>query len=124
VTRSESPPSPSLNAAIEAARAGEQGRGFAVVADEVKKLAEESQRAAASIAALIVEIQRETEQTVEVVERSWQLTQRTAETADQGKTSFAEIAAAVESVQAQVVRIVEATNDVAGESGSPLAAAA
>jgi PAS domain S-box-containing protein len=113
-----------LNAAIEAARAGEQGRGFAVVADEVKKLAEESQRAAASIAALIVEIQRETEQTVEVVERSWQLTQRTAETAEQGKTSFAEIAAAVESVQAQVVRIVEATNDVAGESGSPLAAAA
>jgi PAS domain S-box-containing protein len=113
-----------LNAAIEAARAGEQGRGFAVVADEVRKLAEESQRAAASIAALVVEIQRETEQTVDVVERSWQLTQRTAETAEQGKASFAEIAAAVESVQAQVVRIVQATNDVAGDSGNHLAAAA
>ena len=39
-----------LNAAIEAARAGEQGRGFAVVAEEVRKLAEESQQAAATIA--------------------------------------------------------------------------
>ncbi|MEA2323456.1 MAG: methyl-accepting chemotaxis protein, partial [Solirubrobacteraceae bacterium] len=46
-----------LNAAIEAARAGEQGRGFAVVAEEVRKLAEESQSAAASIAGLVGEIQ-------------------------------------------------------------------
>src|SRR3954449_10342027 len=46
-----------LNAAIEAARAGEQGRGFAVVAEEVRKLAEESQTAAATIAELIGEIQ-------------------------------------------------------------------
>lgn len=41
-----------LNAAIEAARAGEQGRGFAVVASEVRKLAANSDSAAADISKL------------------------------------------------------------------------
>ncbi|MHB8072204.1 HAMP domain-containing methyl-accepting chemotaxis protein [Desulfosporosinus fructosivorans] len=58
-----------LNAAIEAARAGEQGRGFAVVAEEVRKLAEQSSISATQIATLIDNIQRETERTVELMEK-------------------------------------------------------
>jgi aerotaxis receptor len=50
-----------LNAAIEAARAGEAGRGFAVVADEVRKLAEQSSKQTAEIAASVQEIQRVTQ---------------------------------------------------------------
>ena len=56
-----------LNAAIEAARAGEHGKGFAVVADEVRKLAEQSLESTKSINNIIQEIQRDGEETVEVM---------------------------------------------------------
>ncbi|MGH8465106.1 MAG: methyl-accepting chemotaxis protein, partial [Pseudomonas sp.] len=69
-----------LNAAIEAARAGEQGKGFAVVAEEVRKLAEESQTAAATIAGLIGEIQAETRTAVEIVEQGAERTAQGATT--------------------------------------------
>ncbi|MED3552747.1 methyl-accepting chemotaxis protein [Cytobacillus praedii] len=58
-----------LNAAIEAARAGEHGKGFAVVADEVRKLAEQSQSSAGQIQEILQGIQRDTENSVQIMAR-------------------------------------------------------
>lgn len=58
-----------LNAAIEAARAGENGKGFAVVADEVRKLAEQSQHSAKEIFEIVQGIQKDTENTVQIMGR-------------------------------------------------------
>jgi methyl-accepting chemotaxis protein len=105
-----------LNAAIEAARAGEQGRGFAVVAEEVRKLAEESQHAAASIAELIAEIQNETTRAVDVVESGGKRTNECAATVEEAREAFERIGAAVEGVGARVSEIATAVEEIASSS--------
>jgi methyl-accepting chemotaxis protein len=102
-----------LNAAIEAARAGEHGRGFAVVADEVRKLAEESQRAASSIAGLIEEIQSETKAAVEVVQVGAQRTEQGAATVAQARAAFAQIGEHVTDMTEQVQGIAAAVQEIA-----------
>ena len=105
-----------LNAAIEAARAGEQGRGFAVVAEEVRKLAEESQHAARTIAGLIQEIQRETASAVEVVELGARRTSDGAGTVAQARDAFARIGEQVEHVSGRVIEIAGAVQELSDTS--------
>ncbi|KAF0151593.1 MAG: methyl-accepting chemotaxis protein [Ignavibacteria bacterium] len=80
-----------LNAAIEAARAGEQGRGFAVVADEVRKLAERTSKATKEIAAMIKQIQKDTEEAVVSMRAGTQEVDRGKTLADKAGDSLKKI---------------------------------
>jgi methyl-accepting chemotaxis protein len=102
-----------LNAAIEAARAGEQGRGFAVVAEEVRKLAEESQKAAASIGALAQEIDGQTTGALTVVEAGAERSDEGADIVARTAAAFGQIADSVRGVSGQVTAIASVTGDVA-----------
>jgi methyl-accepting chemotaxis protein len=102
-----------LNAAIEAARAGEQGRGFAVVAEEVRKLAEESQQAAASISELIEEIQVETQNAVSVVADGARRSEDGVQVVEQARDAFARIGVSVQDVTSRIGEISDAMNEVA-----------
>jgi methyl-accepting chemotaxis protein len=101
-----------LNAAIEAARAGDQGRGFAVVADEVRQLAENAGTAAATIAGLVNEIQRETIRTVEIVRGGALRTAEGAATVDKARVAFERIEEAVSQLAASSQEIAAAAQEI------------
>jgi len=102
-----------LNAAIEAARAGEQGKGFAVVAEEVRKLAEESQHAAATISALISEIQSETAATVAVVQAGTERSTQSTEVVEEAREAFLALGQSVGVMSGRVQEITAVVEEIA-----------
>jgi methyl-accepting chemotaxis protein len=110
-----------LNAAIEAARAGEQGRGFAVVADEVRKLAEEAQRSASQIAAVLAEVQNSTRDAVTLVDDGARRTQEGSEVVAEARDAFGRIADSIQDMAERVAQMATAAQE-SGEHGRSLQA--
>ncbi len=109
----------SLNASIEAARAGEAGRGFAVVADEIRKLADQSKESAAQITAIIGDLMKNSNSSVEIMKQMSEVMNVQNEHLDTTKkvfyslnTEIDSVAGAVESITGEVGQLDLLKNDV------------
>jgi twitching motility protein PilJ len=106
-----------LNAAIQAASAGEAGRGFTVVAEEVQRLAERSAEATKHISAIVKSIQRDTQETVEAMERSTQGVVEGTKTADEAERALREI----EQVSNRLAELIGAISNATQEQANSAA---
>ena len=95
----------SLNASIEAARAGDAGRGFAVVADEIRKLADQSKESAAQITAIIGELMKNSNNSVEIMKQMSEIMDIQGEHLATTKNVFNSLNMEIDSVAGAVDRI-------------------
>ena len=105
-----------LNAAIEAARAGEHGKGFAVVAGEVKKLAEQSKDSANQIVQLTYEIQAETKNVENAVQKSLITVEQGVTIINEAGKSFNNIVSAVGNMKEQIESISAVTEQISAST--------
>ncbi|RXZ84894.1 methyl-accepting chemotaxis protein [Paenibacillaceae bacterium] len=95
----------SLNATIEAARAGAAGKGFMVVADEIRKLAEQSRQSIEVVGQITETIQREIDETVNVLSEAYPIFQEQIESVKEANQLFY-------SVQSQMSQFVQRLDSV------------
>lgn len=101
-----------LNAAIEAARAGENGKGFAVVAAEVRDLAEQSKESAKEVNHLIKSIQKDTQDTVNVMRKGQQKAVEGKEAAYKANQTFLSIMRDIDKITGQIQEVSAATEEM------------
>ncbi|MBF8983413.1 methyl-accepting chemotaxis protein [Lutibacter sp. B2] len=101
-----------LNASIEAARAGEHGRGFAVVADEIRKLAEGSAIAADEINKIIVDIQKESSNTVGIMKEVSERSVEQYNAVIEANHSFEDIYTSIEDIAQKIAHITDFVNAI------------
>ena len=92
----------SLNASIEAARAGEAGRGFAVVAGEVKKLANQSEQSAQTVAELLEDISVRSGKVAEAMRSGVREVDHGMHAVRDAEVAFADILKSVHQVEKEV----------------------
>lgn len=92
----------SLNASIEAARAGDAGKGFGVVATEIQKLAEESNRSAATIGEVIRNLAAESRNTVDAMEHMHNIIHEQQQKLNQTKRKFQDVSDGIQSSMSKI----------------------
>ncbi|TCO78729.1 methyl-accepting chemotaxis protein [Marinisporobacter balticus] len=101
-----------LNASIEAARAGEHGKGFAVVADEIRKLAEGSREAADEIKEIVINIQNDSNNTVQAMGEVKERSREQAYAVNEVNVSFDTISKSIDHIAGKIESISEYVNEL------------